>query len=125
MIQTITTDKAPKALGAYSQALLANGFIFLSGQLAVDPQTNQFIGGSIEQQTKQILENLSCILQSTGSSLDKALKTTVFLSDLSDFESMNKVYASYFPNHKPARSTIQVAKLFKDALIEIEMIALS
>jgi len=125
MIQTITTDKAPKALGPYSQAVLANGFVFLSGQVAIDPQSNQFIGGSIEQQTRQVLNNLSAILQSVGSSLNKALKTTVFLKDLADFEAMNKVYSEYFADHKPARATIQVTKLPKDALIEIEMIALS
>ncbi len=125
MIQTITTDKAPNVVGPYSQALLANGFIFCSGQVAIDPQSNKFIGGDIEQQTKQVLNNLSAVLQSVGSSLDKALKTTVFLKDLGDFETMNRIYGEYFPNHKPARSTIQVARLPKDALIEIEMIALS
>ncbi len=125
MIQTITTDKAPNVVGPYSQALLANGLIFCSGQVAIDPQSNKFIGGDIEQQTKQALNNLSAVLQSVGSSLDKALKTTVFLKDLGDFETMNRIYGEYFPNHKPARSTIQVARLPKDALIEIEMIALS
>ncbi len=123
MIQTVATDKAPKALGPYSQAIVANGFVFLSGQLAIDPQSNQFIGGSIEEQTKQVLNNLGNVLQSVGTSLDKAVKTTVFLKDLADFEAMNKVYAEFFPTHKPARSTIQAAALPKGAAIEIDMIA--
>jgi 2-iminobutanoate/2-iminopropanoate deaminase len=125
MIQAVFTDKAPKVVGPYSQAILANGLVFLSGQVAIDPKTNQFIGGSIEEQTRQSLDNLSAVLQSVGSTLNKALKTTVFLKDLADFEIMNKVYGEYFPEHKPARSTIQIARLPKDALIEIEMIALS
>ncbi len=125
MIQTITTDKAPKVVGPYSQAIIANGLVFLSGQVAIDPKTNQFKGGSIEEQTKQSLDNLAAVLQSVGSSLNKALKTTVFLKDMADFEAMNKVYGQYFPEHKPARSTIQIARLPKDALVEIEMIALS
>ena len=123
MIQTIATDKAPKALGPYSQAIVANDFVFLSGQVAIDPQSNQFIAGSIEEQTRRVLNNLANILQSVGSSLDKAVKTTVFLKDMADFEAMNKTYSEFFPNHKPARSTIQVARLPKDAAIEIEMIA--
>jgi len=123
MIQTIATDKAPKALGPYSQAIVANDFVFLSGQIAIDPQSNQFIGGTIEDQTRRVINNLANILQSLGSSLDKAVKTTVFLKDLSDFEAMNKIYGEFFPNHKPARSTVQVARLPKDAAIEIEMIA--
>ncbi len=124
MIKTITTEKAPKAAGPYSQAIVSNGFAFLSGQVAIDPKTNQFVGGSIEEQTKLVLTNLSSVLQSIGSDLNKSLKTTVFLKDMADFESMNKVYAEFFPDHKPARSTIQVARLPKDASIEIEMIAL-
>ena len=124
MIKTITTEKAPKAAGPYSQAIVANGFAFLSGQIAIDPQSNQFMGGSIEQQARQVLNNLSNILQSMGSSLNKAVKTTVFLKNMDDFEAMNKVYSEFFPEHKPARSTIQIARLPKDAAIEIEMIAL-
>lgn len=125
MIQTVTTDKAPKVVGPYSQAILANGLVFLSGQVAIDPVTNQFIGGTIEGQTRLVFDNLSAVLQSVGSSLNKALKTTVFLKDMADYDVMNKVYGEYFPGHKPARSTIQIARLPKDALIEIEMIALS
>jgi len=124
MMKTIATDKAPKAAGPYSQAIVANGFAFLSGQIAIDPQSNQFLGGSIEQQAKQVLNNLSSVLQSMGSSLNKAVKTTVFLKDMADFDTMNKIYSEFFPEHKPARSTIQVARLPKDAAIEIEMIAL-
>jgi 2-iminobutanoate/2-iminopropanoate deaminase len=122
MIKTISTEKAPKAAGPYSQAIVANGFAFLSGQIAIDPTSNQFMGGSIEDQAKQVLNNLSNVLQSMGSSLNKAVKTTVFLKDMADFEAMNKVYSEFFSEHKPARSTIQVARLPKDAAIEIEMI---
>ncbi len=124
MIKTITTEKAPKAVGPYSQAIVANGFAFLSGQIAIDPQSNQFVGGSIEEQARLVLSNSSAVLQSMGSGLNKVVKTTVFLKDISDWESMNKIYAEFFADHKPARSTIQVAKLPKDAAIEIEMIAL-
>ena len=125
MIQTVSTDKAPRILGPYSQAILANGLVFLSGQVAINPNTNEFIGGSIEEQTRLVINNLAAVIQAVGSNLNKALKTTVFLKDLADFEAMNKIYSEFFPDHKPARSTIQVARLPKDALIEIEMIALS
>jgi 2-iminobutanoate/2-iminopropanoate deaminase len=124
MIQTILTENAPQVVGPYSQAVVANGLIFLSGQVAIDPKTNQFVGGTIEEQTRLTLENLAAVLQSVGSNLNKALKTTVFLKDLNDFEVMNKIYGEYFPEHRPARSTIQVARLPRDASIEIEMIAL-
>jgi 2-iminobutanoate/2-iminopropanoate deaminase len=124
MIKIISTDKAPKVVGPYSQAIVANGFAFLSGQIAIDPQSNQFINGPIEEQTKLTLNNISSVLQSMGSDLSKAVKTTVFLKDMADFEAMNKVYAEFFTEHKPARSTVQVAKLPKDAAIEIEVVAL-
>ena len=125
MIQVVTTDKAPKALGPYSQALVAGGLVFASGQIAIDPHSNQFIDGTIEQQTRQVLENLSSILQSVGGSLSQVVKTTVFLKDLNDFDAMNAVYAEFFPNHKPARATVQVARLPKDAKVEIELVALA
>jgi 2-iminobutanoate/2-iminopropanoate deaminase len=125
MIQVVATLKAPQALGPYSQAIVANGLVFTSGQIALDPKTNSLVDGSIEEQTRQVLENLSNVLESVGGSLRQALKTTVFLQDISDFSAMNKVYSEYFPDHKPARSTIQVAKLPLNAKIEIELVALA
>jgi 2-iminobutanoate/2-iminopropanoate deaminase len=125
MIQVATTTKAPKAIGPYSQAIVANGLVFTSGQIALDPKTNTLIEGSIEEQTRQVLNNLSAVLESVGGNLQKALKTTVFLQDMNDFASMNSVYAEFFPTHKPARSTIQVAKLPLNAKVEIEMVALA
>jgi 2-iminobutanoate/2-iminopropanoate deaminase len=126
MIQVVATPKAPKALGPYSQAIVANGLVFTSGQIAIDPKTGSLIDGSIEEQTKQVLDNLSNVLESVGGSLQRALKTTVFLQDMADFSAMNKVYSEYFPDdHKPARSTVQVAKLPLNAKIEIELVALA
>jgi 2-iminobutanoate/2-iminopropanoate deaminase len=125
MIQVVTTDRAPKAQGPYSQAIVANGFVFVSGQIAVDPKTNKLISGSTEQQTRQVLENLSGILQSVGGSLDKVVKATVYLQDMNDFGAMNAVYSEFFPAHKPARATIQVARLPLDAKVEIELVALA
>jgi 2-iminobutanoate/2-iminopropanoate deaminase len=125
MIQVVATPKAPQALGPYSQAIVANGLVFTSGQIALDPKTNSLVDGSIEEQTRQVLENLTNVLESVGGSLRQALKTTVFLQDINDFSAMNKVYSEYFPDHKPARSTIQVAKLPLNAKIEIELVALA
>jgi 2-iminobutanoate/2-iminopropanoate deaminase len=125
MIQVVATPKAPQAAGPYSQAIVANGFVFASGQIALDPKTNKLVDGSIEDQTRQVLENLSNVLESVGGSLQRALKATVFLQDMGDFAAMNKVYAEYFPDHKPARSTVQVAKLPLNAKIEIELVALA
>lgn len=125
MIQVVTTDKAPRPVGPYSQAVLANGLIFVSGQIASDPASGQFLGGSIEEQTRLVLQNLSCILASANSAMGKVLKTTVFLKDMKDFEAMNTIYAEYFKEHKPARATVQVAALPRDAKVEIELIALA
>jgi 2-iminobutanoate/2-iminopropanoate deaminase len=125
MIQVVATPKAPQALGPYSQAIVANGLVFTSGQIAIDPKTSSLVDGSIEVQTRQVLDNLSHVLESVGGSLQQALKTTVFLQDLADFSAMNKVYSEYFPEHKPARSTVQVAKLPLNAKIEIELVALA
>jgi len=125
MIQVVATPKAPKAAGPYSQAIVANGFVFASGQIALDPKTNALVDGSIQDQTRQVLENLSNVLESVGGSLQRALKATVFLQDMGDFAAMNEVYAEYFPNHKPARSTVQVAKLPLNAKVEIELVALA
>jgi 2-iminobutanoate/2-iminopropanoate deaminase len=124
MLQTIHTDKAPKAVGPYSQAVKANGFIFLSGQIPLDPESGQLVSGTIADQTRQVLNNLSNVLRSAGSDLTKVVKTTVFLKDMKDFEEMNAVYGEFFAENKPARATIQVAGLPKNANIEIEAVAL-
>lgn len=122
-MQIISTNNAPQAIGPYSQAIVANGLIFTSGQIALDSQ-NQMSKGGIEAQTKQVLENLSAILQAHNSSLQKVIKTTIFLADMADFGVVNEIYAQAFGSHKPARSTVAVKSLPKDALIEIECIAL-
>lgn len=125
MIQVVTTDRAPKAQGPYSQAIVAAGMVFLSGQIAIDPKSNQFVDGPIEQQTRQVLENLSSVLQSVGIGFSHVVKATVFLKDMNDFDAMNTIYAEYFTSHKPARSTVQVARLPRDAKIEIELVAVA
>ena len=126
MKNIIATDKAPAAIGPYSQATAANGFVFTSGQIPLDPATGALVSGGIAEQTRQSLLNLKAILEKAGSSLDKVLKTTVFLSDMNNFAEMNKVYSEIFgtENH-PGRSAVQVARLPKDALIEVEAIALA
>ena len=122
-ITYITTEKSPKPIGPYSQAIKCGSFIFCSGQISIDPTNGELIGTTIEDQTEQAVKNLLYILKSTGSSLEKVLKTTVYLKNIEDFVKFNRVYAKYFPKHKPARTTIAVANLPKDALIEIEAIA--
>ena len=124
-MQVISSKEAPAALGPYSQAIRANGFVFLSGQIALDPTTGEMVKGSIADQTRQILLNLKNVLKSAGSDVSKVVKTTVFLTDMKDFEEMNAVYSQYFAQDKPARSTIAVAALPKGANIEIEAIALA
>jgi 2-iminobutanoate/2-iminopropanoate deaminase len=124
MKKVIQTAKAPKAIGPYSQGILVDNFIFTSGQIPLDPVSNSLVLGDIKVQTKQVLENLGEILKSAGSGLDKVVKTTVFLKDMNDFPAMNEVYAQFFKENPPARSTVQVAKLPKDVEIEIEAIAL-
>jgi 2-iminobutanoate/2-iminopropanoate deaminase len=125
MIQVVTTDAAPKAQGPYSQAIVAGGLVFVSGQIAIDPKTNQFVDGSISEQTRRVLENLSAVLQSVGGGLNKVVKATVFLKDMNDFDAMNAIYSEFFTSHKPARATVQVARLPRDAKIEIELVALA
>lgn len=120
----IATDKAPQAIGPYAQAVQVNGFIYTSGQIPVTAD-GEFVGGSIENQTHQVFENLKAVLETANSSLDQVVKTTVFLSDMEDFVAMNAVYAEHFGTHKPARSTVQVARLPKDVDIEMEVIALA
>ena len=125
MPDVISTDRGPRAIGPYSQAIRANGFLFLSGQVSLDPATQQLVQGGIAQQTERVLENLKGILEAAGSSLDRVVKTTVYLQDMNDFSAMNEVYARYFPNDPPARATVEVARLPKDARVEIELIALA
>ncbi len=123
MKQVINTEQAPVAIGPYSQAIKANGFVFISGQLPVDPQTGEFVAGGVQEQTQKSLENLQAILAAANLSFDHVVKTTVFLKDMNDFAIMNEVYAKYFTKACPARACVQVAKLPKDALVEIELVA--
>jgi 2-iminobutanoate/2-iminopropanoate deaminase len=118
----ISTKKAPKAVGPYSQAIVSNGFIYCSGQIGIDPKTNDLVKG-FEEQTQQALENLSEVLEAGNSSLEKVVKTTVYLVDIKDYGTMNEIYGQYFSEHKPARAAFAVAHLPKDALIEIEVVA--
>ena len=123
MRKAITTSKAPKAIGPYSQAIKANGLIFVSGQVAIDPATQQVIDGDVAAQTERAMKNLSAILAASGSRLDQVLRSTVFLKSMDDFAAMNAVYAKYFSASPPARSTVEVARLPKDVLVEIDVIA--
>lgn len=123
MKQVINTDKAPKAIGPYSQAIKANGFLFVSGQLPVVPVTGEFAEGGVAAQTKQSLENIKSILVQAGATLDDVVKTTVFIKDMNDFSVVNNVYGEYFSKDFPARACFEVARLPKDALVEIEVIA--
>ena len=123
MIETIATESAPKALGPYSQALKTGGFIFCSGQIPINPATNSVEAATIEDQTRQAISNLRNVLEKAGSSLSKVVKTTVFIKDMNDFAALNKVYAELFGDTKPARSCVEVARLPKDVLVEIECIA--
>lgn len=122
--QIINTSAAPAAIGPYAQGIQANGFVFASGQLPIDPATGEFAGSGIKEQTRQSIENLSAILKEAGSSLDNVVKTTVFLQDMAHFADMNEVYTEYFGKNPPARSAFQVACLPKNALVEIEAIAI-
>jgi len=123
MIKEIKTTKAPQAIGPYSQAIEANGFVFCSGQIAIDPATGKLISGTVEEQTRLVLNNLKAVLEAAGSSLDKVVKCTVFLQDMNDFSKMNEVYGQFFKPPYPARSAVQVARLPKDVKVEIEAIA--
>jgi 2-iminobutanoate/2-iminopropanoate deaminase len=125
MSQVIGTEHAPRAIGPYSQAVLANGFVFLSGQIPLDPATNQLVEGDIAVQTARVLDNLKAVLEAGGSSLDKVVKTTVFLRDMADFPRMNEVYSRFFAVNPPARSTVQAARLPRDVSVEIDAIALA
>lgn len=124
MKEIVHTDRGPKPIGPYSQAIKANGFLFASGQVAIDPKTNEFIGGDIRQQTERVLENVKGVVEASGSKLSHVVKTTVFLKDMNDFAGMNEVYAKYFSAAPPARSTVAAAGLPKGALVEIEVVAI-
>ena len=124
MIETIATDRGPKAIGPYSQAVRANGFVFLSGQIPLDPKTQQVVEGDAAAQTERVLENLMGVVEAAGSSLQRVVKTTVFLADMNDFAAMNEVYSRYFAKHPPARSTVEVSKLPRNVRVEIDLIAL-
>jgi 2-iminobutanoate/2-iminopropanoate deaminase len=125
MREAIATPDAPQAIGPYSQAIRANGFVFVSGQTPIDPPTQQMIAGDVAAQTNRVLTNIAAILQAAGSSLEKVVRATVFLKNMNDFVAMNQVYAGYFPAAPPARSTVEVSRLPKDALVEIDVIALA
>ena len=125
MREIIHTDKAPKAIGPYSQAVRANGLIFVSGQTAFDPATGKPIEGGAAAQTERIMQNLKAIVEAAGSSLDRAVRLGVFLKDMNDFTAMNEVYARYFPSSPPARSTVEVSRLPRDFAVEIDLIALA
>ncbi|HET9803342.1 MAG TPA: RidA family protein [Candidatus Acidoferrum sp.] len=123
MKDVVLTDRGPKPIGPYSQAIRSGGFLFASGQVALDPATNEFLAGDIAKQTARVLDNVKGIVEAGGSNLNRVVKTTVFLKNMSDFAAMNEVYAKYFTAAPPARSTVEVARLPKDALVEIEVIA--
>lgn len=124
-MESIQTAQAPQAIGPYSQAVKANGMVFCSGQIALDPATTQIIEGDVAAQTERVLRNLQAVLEAAGSSLARVVKTTVFLADMNDFAAMNEVYASFFGENRPARSTVQAARLPRDVRVEIEVIALA
>lgn len=124
MKDRVQTDDAPKAIGPYSQAIKANGLVFASGQIPLNPATMQIVEGGIREQTEQVMNNLSAVLQAAGTSLDRVVKTTVFLADLNDFIEMNETYGRFFQKDPPARSTVQVSRLPRDVRVEIDVIAL-
>jgi 2-iminobutanoate/2-iminopropanoate deaminase len=123
--EIIATEKGPKAMGPYSQAVRVNGFIFISGQGAINPATGALVEGGIAEQTARTLENLKAIVEAAGSKLDHAVKVSVFLKDMNDFAAMNEVYLRYFPKNQPARTTVEVARLPRDLRVEIDLIALA
>ncbi len=125
MREVIATKNAPQAIGPYSQAIKANGFVFISGQICIDPATGQLISGDVTAQTERVFKNLSAVLAAAGSGLDRVVRTTVFLKSMNDFATMNEVYARFFRAAPPARSTVEVARLPKDVLVEIDVIALA
>jgi len=123
MAEVIATKDAPQAIGPYSQAIKSGGFLFTSGQIAIDPATSQVIEGDVAAQTDRVMRNLAAILVAAGLTLKKVVKTTVFLKSMGDFATMNEVYGKHFGDHRPARSTVEVARLPKDVLVEIDVVA--
>jgi 2-iminobutanoate/2-iminopropanoate deaminase len=121
----IKTERAPSAIGPYSQAVRAGNFVFVSGQIPIDPKTGEFVSEDVAEQTRQVLNNLQAVLEAAGSNLNAVVKTTVFLADMNDFARMNNVYAEFFTENFPARATVQAARLPKDALVEIECVAIA
>lgn len=125
MKETISTENAPGAIGPYSQAVRAGNMIFCSGQIPIDPATGEFVSSDVAEQTRQVLKNLSAVLEAAGTDLNNVVKTTVFLADMNDFTAMNEVYAEFFSDNKPARATVQAARLPRDARVEIDCIAVT
>jgi 2-iminobutanoate/2-iminopropanoate deaminase len=121
--ETISTENAPGAIGPYSQAVKAGSMVFCSGQIPIDPATGEFVSSDVAEQTRQVLKNLSAVLEAANTDLNNVVKTTVFLADMNDFTAMNEVYAEFFSDNKPARATVQAARLPRDARVEIECIA--
>ncbi|MFN2455496.1 MAG: RidA family protein [Pyrinomonadaceae bacterium] len=124
MKQVVVTKNAPEAIGPYSQAVRAGGFVFASGQIPIDPQTGEFVSGGVAEQTEQVLRNLAAVLEAAGSNFDSIVKTTVFLADMNDFAAMNEIYARHFSSEPPARATVAAAGLPRGARVEIEAVAL-
>jgi len=124
MKKIVNTDNAPEAIGPYSQAVIANGMVFCSGQIALDPESGHLLGPIVETQTRQVMQNLKSVLEAAGSGLDKVVKTTIFLSDMGDFGKVNEIYGAYFSENPPARETVAVKTLPKNALVEISCMAL-
>jgi len=123
MADVVATKEAPQAIGPYSQAIKASGFVFSSGQIAIDPATGNVIDGDVAAQTERVMKNLEAVLAAAGSGMHRVVKTTVFLKSMGDFATMNEIYGKHFGNHRPARSTVEVARLPKDVLVEIDLIA--
>jgi len=121
--ETISTENAPGAIGPYSQAVKTNNMVFCSGQIPIDPATGEFVSNNVAEQTRQVLKNLTAVLEAAGTNLNNVVKTTVFLADMNDFMAMNEIYAEFFSENKPARATVQAARLPRDARVEIECIA--
>jgi 2-iminobutanoate/2-iminopropanoate deaminase len=122
-IRAVQTDAAPRAIGPYSQAVIANGFVFCSGQIPLDPATGTVIDGDVRAQTERVMKNLSAVLTAAGAGFDRVVKTTIFLADLGDFAAVNEVYGAYFTGAAPARATVEVSRLPRDVKVEIDMVA--
>ena len=122
-LKRVETASAPAAIGPYSQGIIANGFLYTAGQIALDPQSMELVAGGIEEQTDRVMKNLAAIVEAAGATLNDVVKTTVFLLDMGEFSAMNQVYEQHFGAHKPARSTVQAARLPRDVKVEIEVIA--